>query len=255
MSRARTRCARIEERTLRIGFGIKRASQREVGLPEFLAFQPALDGREPIPFGPFACNQLFRLNHAKWITDLSFRVNLISFFGKLPRLFFHPLLQRLFLGDALFGGVFASSSVIFIEQKCAAILQAMKTDWKEFSWQGGGVSPPNVAGTRRSKLWPLRDEEISKPGRGDDAYCEQCQQNFGRVRRTAFREELRHGGQTDQGHADSEAGHDLARPAGGAFENGGHRQQQQSEHDCHDKPRAFEAAKRAAALSLIHISE
>jgi hypothetical protein len=63
MSRARTRRARIEERTLRIGFGIKRASQREIGLPELLAFQPALHRRKPIPFGPFLSNQLFRLNH------------------------------------------------------------------------------------------------------------------------------------------------------------------------------------------------
>jgi hypothetical protein len=39
-------------------------------LPEFLAFQPALHGREPVPLGPFAANQLFRLNHGKIITEL-----------------------------------------------------------------------------------------------------------------------------------------------------------------------------------------
>src|SRR5580658_1712342 len=65
MSRARTRRARIEERTLRIGFGIKRASEGEIGLPELLAFQPALRRRKPKPFGPFLSNQFFRLNHGR----------------------------------------------------------------------------------------------------------------------------------------------------------------------------------------------
>ena len=78
MSRARTRYARIEERTLRIGFGIKRAPEREIGLPELLAFQPALNGREPIPLGPFAANQFFRLNHGKAITGSHLGVNLPS---------------------------------------------------------------------------------------------------------------------------------------------------------------------------------
>ncbi|PYJ99026.1 MAG: hypothetical protein DME21_11345 [Verrucomicrobia bacterium] len=63
MSKARTRCFRIEERTLRIGFGIKGASEGEIGLPQFLAFQPAFNGREPIPFSPLFSNQFFRLNH------------------------------------------------------------------------------------------------------------------------------------------------------------------------------------------------
>src|SRR5438552_11976899 len=71
MSKTRTRCARIEERTLRIGFRIKRSSQRQIGLPEFLAFQPALDGCEPVPFGPLGFNQLFRLNHRELIADLN----------------------------------------------------------------------------------------------------------------------------------------------------------------------------------------
>ena len=39
--------ARFEERTLSIGFGIKRASQREVGLPEFRTLQPALNRCKP----------------------------------------------------------------------------------------------------------------------------------------------------------------------------------------------------------------
>ena len=39
--------------------------------------------------------------------DSRLRVNLRAFFHKLLRLFFHPFLQRLFFGDALFGGVFA----------------------------------------------------------------------------------------------------------------------------------------------------
>ncbi len=40
--RARTRCARIEERTLSIGFGVKRATKVEVSLPELLRLAPAL---------------------------------------------------------------------------------------------------------------------------------------------------------------------------------------------------------------------
>src|ERR1035441_1000150 len=41
---------------------------------------------------------------------LRLRVNLRPLLHKLLRLFFHPLLQRLFLSDALFGGVFADVS-------------------------------------------------------------------------------------------------------------------------------------------------
>jgi hypothetical protein len=61
--------------------------------------QPALNGCEPISFGPLACNQLSRLNHAKGMTDLRLRVDLAALFGELLRLRFHPLLQRLFVGD------------------------------------------------------------------------------------------------------------------------------------------------------------
>jgi hypothetical protein len=56
-------------------------------------------------------------------SGLRLRVNLRAFLHKFLRLGFHPLLQRLFLGDALFGGVFATSSVIFIEQKCGRIVR------------------------------------------------------------------------------------------------------------------------------------
>jgi len=63
MSRARTRCARIEERTLRIGFGIKRASERQIGLPQLLALQPALHGGEPIPLDPLVFDEVLGLNH------------------------------------------------------------------------------------------------------------------------------------------------------------------------------------------------
>src|SRR5262245_1324194 len=83
MSRARTRCARIEERTLRIGFGIKRASQREIGLPELLAFQPALNRSKPIPFGPLIAHQFFWPSHGRIMTNSNPRVNL------------RPLLQHL----------------------------------------------------------------------------------------------------------------------------------------------------------------
>src|SRR3990172_612706 len=41
INRARTRCAWIEERTLRIGFGINRTSQNQERLPQFLALQPS----------------------------------------------------------------------------------------------------------------------------------------------------------------------------------------------------------------------
>lgn len=67
MSRARTPRERIEERTLRIGFGIKGASKSNIGLPQFFAFQPALSGRELIPLGPLLANQLFWLNYVSML--------------------------------------------------------------------------------------------------------------------------------------------------------------------------------------------
>jgi hypothetical protein len=60
---------------LRIGFGIKRASKGEISLPEFLAFQPALSGREPIPLGPFRAYQFFQINHKNSIAGLASPVN------------------------------------------------------------------------------------------------------------------------------------------------------------------------------------
>jgi hypothetical protein len=54
---------------LSIGFGIKRASEGKVGLPEFHALQPALDRREPIPFSPFVANEIFCLDHAGKLTQ------------------------------------------------------------------------------------------------------------------------------------------------------------------------------------------
>ena len=60
MSRHRTRCAAIEERTLSIGFGIKRASQGKIGLPKYRALLPALDWREQIPFCPLFSHKFLR---------------------------------------------------------------------------------------------------------------------------------------------------------------------------------------------------
>ena len=38
-------------------------------MPELLAFKPALNGRKPIPLGPFLAHQLFRLDHGKELTN------------------------------------------------------------------------------------------------------------------------------------------------------------------------------------------
>jgi len=65
MRRARTRCACIEERTLRIGFRIKRSLPRQIDLPQLLALQPALGRRETIPLRPFVTDKLFRRNPGK----------------------------------------------------------------------------------------------------------------------------------------------------------------------------------------------
>jgi hypothetical protein len=63
MSRTRTRCTRLEERTSRIGFGIKRSSERQIDLPQLLALPPTLRWREPIPLDPFVFDELLRSNH------------------------------------------------------------------------------------------------------------------------------------------------------------------------------------------------
>ena len=59
MSRARTRFCAIEERTLRIGFGIKRASEGEVGRPQLCALGEALSRGQAVPVGPFRSGQRF----------------------------------------------------------------------------------------------------------------------------------------------------------------------------------------------------
>jgi hypothetical protein len=55
-------------------------------LPEFLAFQPALHGREPVPLGPFVGNQLFRLNHGKIITELREKSKCYAMMANVPPL-------------------------------------------------------------------------------------------------------------------------------------------------------------------------
>ncbi len=60
---------------MRIGFGIKSTSQREIGLPELFALKPALNWRQPIPFGPLLFNQLLRLKHNREIPDPDGNVN------------------------------------------------------------------------------------------------------------------------------------------------------------------------------------
>ena len=61
MSRLCTPCVRIVERTLRIGLGIKRTSQGQIGRPQTLALHPPLDRSQPIPCGPLGVAQILRL--------------------------------------------------------------------------------------------------------------------------------------------------------------------------------------------------
>ena len=63
MSRHWTWCSRIEERTLRIGFGIKGASKCKVSLPETRSLCPALSRSQPIPLGPLLAHQFFCADH------------------------------------------------------------------------------------------------------------------------------------------------------------------------------------------------
>lgn len=63
MSRARARCLRIEERAVRIGLGIKRASQGQERLPQLLALEPPLDGAQAIPIRPLGPDDVLRANH------------------------------------------------------------------------------------------------------------------------------------------------------------------------------------------------
>jgi hypothetical protein len=48
---------------LRIGFGIKRPSHREVGDPEALALEPALRGRQAVPVRPFSADEILGIQH------------------------------------------------------------------------------------------------------------------------------------------------------------------------------------------------
>ena len=63
MRSARTRLASIEERTLRIGFGIKRSSEGKEGLPQLLALREPLLGRQSVPFRPFLTGHIFGAYH------------------------------------------------------------------------------------------------------------------------------------------------------------------------------------------------
>src|SRR4051812_46563933 len=55
-----TRCVRIEERTLSIGFGIKRAPQGAERRPEFTALAQAFGRREGVPLRPLGTYEIFR---------------------------------------------------------------------------------------------------------------------------------------------------------------------------------------------------
>ena len=65
ISRHWTWCSRIEERTLRIGFGIKGASKCKVNLPEARGLCPALSRSQPIPLGPLLAHQFFGADHGE----------------------------------------------------------------------------------------------------------------------------------------------------------------------------------------------
>ena len=51
-----------------IGFGIKRAPEREIDVPQFLTLPPALRRREAIPLGPLGAHEFVGLNHRSIIT-------------------------------------------------------------------------------------------------------------------------------------------------------------------------------------------
>jgi len=65
MRRARTRCSWIEERTLRIGLGIKRSSQHQVGMPQFFRFAPAPCRSQAVPFCPLFSDKIIHGKHAE----------------------------------------------------------------------------------------------------------------------------------------------------------------------------------------------
>jgi hypothetical protein len=63
MRSARARCAAIEERTVRIGFGIKRSSERQERQPQSFGFAPPLARGEAVPCRPFRPDQVVRIPH------------------------------------------------------------------------------------------------------------------------------------------------------------------------------------------------
>lgn len=65
MRSARTRCVRIEKRTLSIGFGIKRAPECEERLPEFSAFQPSLSRGHTVPLSPLGIDKVLSVDLPK----------------------------------------------------------------------------------------------------------------------------------------------------------------------------------------------
>jgi hypothetical protein len=67
MSRHRTSCPRKVERTLRIGFGVKRASHGQIKRPQRRACPAPLSGGHAIPLQPLAAFRHIRYVHAKSI--------------------------------------------------------------------------------------------------------------------------------------------------------------------------------------------
>ena len=59
-------------------FGIKGASQCEIGLPELPGFQPSLNRGQPIPLGQFVSHQSFQLNHVLCISRSRFSCKAIA---------------------------------------------------------------------------------------------------------------------------------------------------------------------------------
>lgn len=78
VSKARTRCFRIETRTLRIGLWIKRSSRSQERLPKSVAFQPAPRRAQAMPFRPFLAHQLFGSNHDAAAGDAPFAFKAVS---------------------------------------------------------------------------------------------------------------------------------------------------------------------------------
>lgn len=56
---------RIEERTLSIGFGIKRAPECEERVPELFAFRPSLSRGHTVPLSPLGTDKVLRVDLPK----------------------------------------------------------------------------------------------------------------------------------------------------------------------------------------------